>query len=171
MTILLLAACLSTAFTASFADETSDIVTASGPTDPEELKAFMNGAVNASLKAHHIPGATVAVVKDGQIIFSKGYGYADIEERKPVLANETLFRVGSVSKLFIWTAAMQLAEEGRLDLDADINVYLKEFQIPATYSKPITFKDLMAHTPGFEDLGIGGRVFVRNASDIMPLDD
>jgi CubicO group peptidase (beta-lactamase class C family) len=79
--------------------------------------------------------------------------------------------VGLSQQALHLTAAMQLAEEGRLDLDADINVYLKEFQIPATYSKPITFKDLMAHTPGFEDLGIGGRVFVRNASDIMPLDD
>ncbi len=108
-------------------------------------------------------------VKDGQIIFSKGYAYADIEERKPVLANETLFRVGSVSKLFTWTAAMQLAEEGRLDLDADVNTYLKDFQIPATYSEPITFKDLMAHTSGFEDLAIGGRLFVKNASDVMPL--
>ena len=66
---------------------------------------------------------------------------------------------------------MQLAEEGRLDLDANINVYLKEFQIPATYSEPITFRDLMAHTPGFEDLAIGGRVFVRDASDVMPLDE
>ncbi len=152
-------------------NETSANAAAVNPIDPDELEAFMDGAVNASLKAHHIPGAAVAVVEDGQIIFSKGYGYADIDERKPVLASETLFRVGSVCKLFIWTAAMQLAEEGRLDLDADINVYLKDFQIPATYSKPITFRNLMAHTPGFEDLAIGGRVFVRNASDVMPLDE
>jgi len=82
-------------------NETSANAAAVNPIDPEELEAFMDGAVNASLKAHHIPGATVAVVKDGRIIFSKGYGYADIDERKPVLANETLFRVGSVCKLFI----------------------------------------------------------------------
>jgi CubicO group peptidase (beta-lactamase class C family) len=160
-----------TSANATLANSTSANVTTSGPTDPEELEAFMDGAVNALLKAHHIPGVTVAMVKDGRVILSKGYGYADIDERRPVVSSQTLFRVGSVSKLFIWTAAMQLVEEGKLDLDADINTYLKGFQIPATYSKPITFKDLMAHTPGFEDLAIGGSVFVRNATDIIPLDE
>ncbi|WP_269848514.1 serine hydrolase domain-containing protein [Methanosarcina horonobensis] len=143
----------------------------SGPTDSGELEVFMDGAVNTQLKAHHIPGATVAVVKDGQVIFAKGYGYADIDERKQVAGNQTLFRVGSVSKLFIWTAVMQLAEQGKLDLDADVNIYLKDFQIPSTYSRPITLKNLMSHTSGFEDLAIGGRVFVRSSTDIMPLDE
>ena len=68
----------------------------------------MDGAVNAGLIAHHIPGATVALVRGDQVIFAKGYGYADIEKRQPVVANQTLFRIGSVSKLFIWTAVMQL---------------------------------------------------------------
>lgn len=143
----------------------------SSPTDSGELEVFMDGAVNTQLKAHHIPGATVAVVKDGQVIFAKGYGYADIDERKQVAGNQTLFRVGSVSKLFIWTAVMQLAEQGKLDLDADVNIYLKDFQIPSTYSRPITLKNLMSHTAGFEDLAIGGRVFVRSSTDIMPLDE
>ncbi len=129
----------------------------------------MDGAVNAELKAHHIPGATVALVRGDQVIFAKGYGYANIEERQPVVANQTLFRIGSVSKLFIWTAVMQLYEQGKLDLDADINLYLKDFQVPATYSKPITLKNLMTHTPGFEDLATGGRLFVNNSTDIMPL--
>lgn len=129
----------------------------------------MDGAVNAGLLAHNIPGATVALVRGDQLLLSRGYGYADIEKRKPVVANQTLFRVGSVSKLFIWTAAMQLSEQGKLDLDADINTYLNDFQIPATYSQPITMKNLMAHTPGFEDLATDGRVFVRNSTDIMPL--
>lgn len=140
-----------------------------GPTDPKELEAFMDGTVNAELKAHHIPGATVAVVKNGQIIFAKGYGYADISKRKAVVANQTLFRIGSVSKLFIWTAVMQLAEQNKLDLDADVNVYLKDFQIPANYPGPITLKDLMTHTSGFEDLATGGRLFVRNETDIVPM--
>ena len=70
----------------------------------------MDGAVNAELIAHHIPGATVALVKGDRVIFAKGYGYADIEKRQPVVANQTLFRIGSVSKLFIWTAVMQLSE-------------------------------------------------------------
>lgn len=129
----------------------------------------MDGAVGAELRAHHIPGASVAVVKDGKIILAKGYGYADIDKRKAVVANQTLFRIGSVSKLFIWTAVMQLFEQGKLDLDANINIYLKDFQIPNTYPEPITLKNLMTHTPGFEDLATGGRLFVRNETDIIPL--
>lgn len=129
----------------------------------------MDGTVNAELKAHHIPGATVAVVKNGQIIFAKGYGYADISKRKAVVANQTLFRIGSVSKLFIWTAVMQLAEQNKLDLDADVDIYLKDFQIPANYPEPITLKDLMTHTSGFEDLATGGRLFVGNETDIVPM--
>ena len=85
----------------------------------------MDGLVSAQMKAYHIPGATVAVVKDGRIVLCKGYGYADINERRKVAANQTLFRVGSISKLFIWTVAMQLFEQGKLDLDADVNIYEK----------------------------------------------
>jgi CubicO group peptidase (beta-lactamase class C family) len=167
--MLVFIACLVCIKAASALPPNATEISPIGPIDPKELGAFMDGAINAELMAHHIPGATVAVVKDGKIIFAKGYGYADIDKRKPVVANETLFRVGSVSKLFVWTAVMQLAEQGKLDLDADINVYLKDFQIPATYLKPITLKDLMTHTPGFEDLATDGRVFVRNASDMMSL--
>ncbi len=71
-----------------------------GLSDPEELEAFLDGMITAQLDAYHIPGATVAVVKDGKLLFAKGYGYADLEERKPVIANQTIFRIGSISKLF-----------------------------------------------------------------------
>lgn len=141
------------------------------PLDPQELEAFMDGAISAAMKAHHIPGATVSVVEDGEIILARGYGYADIDNKTPAVANQTLFRVGSVSKLFVWTAVMQLVEEGKLDLDADINIYLEDFQVPANYPQPITLKNLMTHTPGFEDLASGGRLFVRNETDVIPLGD
>ena len=131
----------------------------------------MDGIVSAQIMAYHIPGATVAVVKDGRIVLSKGYGYADIDKRRKVVANQTLFRVGSVSKLFIWTAVMQLVEQGKLDLDADVNIYLKAFQIPATFAWPITLRSLISHTSGFEDLATGGRIFVHNAADIIPQEE
>ncbi len=131
----------------------------------------MDGVVSAQIIAYHIPGATVAVVKDCRIILCQGYGYADIDKRQKVVANQTLFRVGSVSKLFIWTAVMQLAEQGKLDLDADVNIYLKAFKIPDTFAKPITLKSLISHTSGFEDLAAGGRIFVHNASDIIPQEE
>jgi len=120
----------------------------------------------AQLQAYHIPGATVSVVKDGELFFAKGYGYADFEKRIPVTADQTLFRPGSVSKLFTWTAVMQLVEQGQLDLNADVNAYL-DFQIPATYPQPVTLAHLLTHTPGFENRNEG--LFVRQAEDILPL--
>lgn len=138
------------------------------PIDPSELGPFLDGIVEGQLKAHHIPGAAVAVVRDGTVIYSKGYGYESIDKQKPVNPAKTLFRIGSVSKLFVWTAVMQQAEQGNLSLRSDVNSYLKDFQIPATYSEPITLLNLMAHTAGFEDRTLG--VFVRNASDLKPLD-
>ncbi|RPI35060.1 MAG: class A beta-lactamase-related serine hydrolase [Chloroflexota bacterium] len=134
--------------------------------DPQELEAFVDGLVAALMDAFHVPGMTVAVVKDGRIFFAKGYGYSDLENRVPVSAEETLFRPGSVSKLFTWTAVMQLVEAGKLDLDADVNSYL-DFQIPATYPQPVTLRNLLTHTGGFEDQGLG--LFVRTEAELFPL--
>jgi len=118
-----------------------------------KLEAFIDGVMYAHMKENHIAGATFSMVKDGEIIFKKGYGYADIEKEKPVSPDTTMFRPGSVSKLFTWTAVMQLYEQGKLDLDADVNTYLKAFKIPDTFPEPITMKHLMTHTPGFEEVG------------------
>src|SRR4030095_12265782 len=82
--------------------------------------------------------------------FAKGYGWADVDKRIPVNPETTMFRIGSVSKLFTWTSVMQLVEQGKLDLNTDINRYL-DFQIPATYPEPITLAHVMTHTPGFEE--------------------
>ena len=125
---------------------------AEGPSDPAEVEAFMDGLMTSQMSENHIPGAVVVVVKDGQVLFSKGYGYADLEARIPVDPQTTLFRPGSVSKLFVWTSVMQLVEQGKLSLEVDVNEYL-DFSIPASYSEPITLKTLMTHTPGFEDKG------------------
>lgn len=98
------------------------------------------------------PGASITVVKDGEIFFSKGYGYANIEEKILVDPQKTVFEYGSISKLFVWTAAMQLVEQGKLDLNADIKTYLPEdFTSKLTFEKPITMNQIMSHTAGFED--------------------
>ena len=119
-----------------------------------ELCAFFDGAVRMQLTNHRIPGATVAVVKDGEIVFSKGYGYADLERQIPMDPEYTLHRPGSNAKILIWTAVMQLVEEGRLDLYTDINAYL-DFSIPSKIARqeapPITLHHLMTHTAGFEE--------------------
>ena len=106
------------------------------------MEAFVDGVIAAQLESLHIPGAAVAVVADGKLYFTKGYGDADREKGRKVDPETTLFRIGSVTKLFTWTAVMQLVEQGKLDLQADVNTYLKAFKIPATYPEPITLNHL-----------------------------
>lgn len=115
-----------------------------------DVEAFLDGIVPLQLAREDIAGATVAIVKDGNILFARGYGYADVAKKKPVSPEETLFRPGSVSKLFTWTAVMQLVEQGKLDLDRDVNAYL-DFKIPDAFGKPITLKNILTHTAGFEE--------------------
>jgi CubicO group peptidase (beta-lactamase class C family) len=116
----------------------------------QDLETFLDGVMPLQLERDDIAGATVAVVKDGKLLFAKGYGYSDYEQKKPVSAEETLFRPGSVSKLFTWTAVMQMVEQGKLDLDRDVNDYI-DYKIPEAFGKPITLKNILTHTPGFEE--------------------
>ena len=134
----------------------------------DDLGAFFDGFVPIELQRDDIAGAVVLVVKDGSVLFAKGYGYSDVKSKKPVTVGDTLFRPGSISKTFTWTAVMQLVEQGKIDLNRDVNDYL-DFKIPATFDKPITMKDLMTHTPGFEETLKD--LFVASASDMRPLRD
>ena len=115
-----------------------------------DVETFLDGIVPLQLGLSDIAGATVSVVKDGKLLFAKGYGYADVQKKQPVSPQDTLFRPGSISKLFTWTSVMQLSEQGKLDLDRDVNEYL-DFRIPEAFGKPITLKNIMTHTPGFEE--------------------
>ena len=115
-----------------------------------DVEAFLEGIVPLQLSRDDIAGATISIVKDGKLLFSKGYGYANVEKKVPVKPDVTLFRPGSISKLFTWTAVMQLSEQGKLDLDRDVNEYL-DFKIPEAFGKPITLKNILTHTPGFEE--------------------
>src|SRR6201992_2441289 len=115
-----------------------------------DLEAWLDGYFPNALNAGDIAGGVVAVVKDGQVLLEKGYGFADFDKRSPVDPKATLFRWGSVSKLFTWTAVMQLVEQGKIDLDADVNQYL-DFKIPPRDGKPISMRNIMTHTAGFEE--------------------
>jgi CubicO group peptidase (beta-lactamase class C family) len=137
--------------------------------EPQILEGRIDGLVEAQRQAHHFAGAVVVVVRDGKVLLEKGYGYADFTERKPVDPQRTLFRVASNSKMFIWTAVMQLVEQGRLDLHTDINRYLRDFQIPPAFGEPITLEHLMTHTAGFEERVIG--LFSREPGRMEPLAD
>lgn len=123
-----------------------------------EIAAFLDQKMNEKMEKYNIPNAVVSFVADGEVWVNKGYGYADLQTKKPVDAERTLFRIGSTSKLLTWTAIMQLVEQGKLDLNTDINQYL-DFEIPDRLyhdqseqeAVPITLTHLMTHTPGFED--------------------
>jgi len=117
----------------------------------EDLSSFFDGLVPFAMQRGDIAGGVVTVVKDGNVLFSRGYGYADLKTRAPVSPDTTLFRPGSTSKLFTWTAVMQMVEQGKLDLDHDVNEYI-DFKIPPYEGKPITLRNVMTHTAGFEEV-------------------
>ena len=131
-----------------------------------DLEAFLDGIMPSQLEREDVAGAVIAVVKDGQVIFAKGYGYSDMAKRNPVTADKTLFRPGSISKTFTWTSVMQLVEQGKLDLDRDVNDYL-DFKIPPGFGKPITLRNIMTHTSGFEETLKD--LFVADAQHMYPL--
>src|SRR5438874_2759751 len=116
----------------------------------EDVGAWLDGLIPYGIDRGDVAGVEVVVVKDGRVLFERGYGVADVKSRRPVDPKRTLFRPGSISKLFTWTAAMQLVEQGKLDFDLDVNAYL-DFKIPPAFGKPLTLRNLMTHTPGFEE--------------------
>jgi CubicO group peptidase (beta-lactamase class C family) len=132
-----------------------------------DADAWLDGLMPSALAWGDIAGAVVVIVKDGQVLTQRGFGYADIAARKRVDPATTLFRVGSTSKLFTWTAVMQLVEKGKIDLDVDVNRYL-DFRVPPYRDKPITMRNIMTHTSGFEEAVKGGITF---SGKVDPLGD
>lgn len=117
---------------------------------PEDVEAFLDGLIQVQIEEADIAGVVVTIVKDGRVLLAKGYGFSDVEARKPVSAAQTLFRTGSITKLFTWSAVMQLVEQGKLDLDADVSRYL-DFKVPQTHGVPVTLRHLMTHRGGFQE--------------------
>ena len=116
----------------------------------EDVNAWLDGFMPSALANADMAGAVVVVVRDGQVLTQRGFGFSDVARRTPVDPARTLFRPGSISKLFTWTAVMQQVEQGRLNLDADVNTYL-DFEIPPLDGRPITLRQIMTHTAGFEE--------------------
>jgi CubicO group peptidase (beta-lactamase class C family) len=128
-----------------------------GPRDRTELATFFDGLYAGLDRAHHLSGMTVAVVRDGEIILLKGYGYADVEKRTSVDPERTLFRIGSITEVLNWTAVMQLYAEGRIDLNASVDQFLpQELDIRSPWKVSPTLHDLMDHTPGYDDVPVVG---------------
>lgn len=116
----------------------------------ESAEAFLDTFFDsAEAKAQYV-GASVVVVKDGKVLAEKGYGYADQESKTPVDPKSTAFRVASVSKTFTAAAVMQLVEQGKVDLQADFQTYVKGLEFDNPFDKPVTVENLLTHTTGFE---------------------
>jgi len=121
------------------------------PLERTDLETFFDGIVPLQLERSDVAGATVLVMKDGKEILKKGYGYTDVSKKTPVDPDTSMFRLASISKTFTWVAVMQLAEQGKLNIDTDVNSYL-DFKIAPAFDKPITLRNLMTHTGGFEEV-------------------
>src|SRR4030095_16726063 len=115
-----------------------------------DLEAFFDGIIPLQLERSDVAGASVLVMTDAQWLVQKAYGYSNFRDKKPVNPAATIFRLASISKLFTWVAVMQLEEQGKLDLDTDINQYV-DFRIRPAFGRPITIRNLMTHTGGFEE--------------------
>jgi CubicO group peptidase (beta-lactamase class C family) len=120
-----------------------------------DLEPWLDGFMANALRVNEVQGAVVVVIKNGKVLVEKGYGYTDAATRTPVDPVNSMFRPGSISKLFVWTSIMQLVEQGKIDLDADINTYL-DFKIVGMGGKKITIRQLMTHRGGFEEIGKSG---------------
>lgn len=123
--------------------------------DRAKLATFVKAVVERHLKDGPIAGAAVAIVRNGEVILKDGYGLADVANHTKPDA-DTLFRIGSVAKLFTWTAVMQLVEQELLDEAEDVNLYLGgQPSIPGTFPEPIRLWHLLTHTAGVEANNFG----------------
>ncbi len=118
---------------------------------PLEDEAFIDGLMAAYMSEHDAAGTVVSMVRDGRLVFAKGYGLADAEAGATATGDASRFWIGSISKTFVWTAVMMAVERGQIDLDTDVNQYLKRYKAPDG-APALTMNDLMAHRVGFEDV-------------------
>ena len=140
-----------------------------GSIDPNELETWIDSFLSGFSNRTEPLSLAIVIVKDNRILFQKGYGHADDLGRKPVIPDETIFRAASVSKLITATAVMQLVENGKINLDADVNSYFKRFQIANPYSSPVTVRHLLTHTSGIDEPLVGNAV--ANPNELIPLGD
>ena len=115
--------------------------------DYTAVAAALDKMIQREMADKDIPAISIALVDDQKIVWSQGYGFANPATKKPATAH-TVYRVGSVSKLFTDLAVMQLVERGTLDLDAPITKYLPDFKPVNPFGKEITLRMLMSHRSG-----------------------
>lgn len=139
--------------------------------DPKGLAAAIDRVVTNRMAAMHIPGAVVTVVHGPKVIFNQGYGFANLEERRAVHPEKTLFRVASVSKVFNAMAALKLVDEGIIDPDEDVRPRFSAagLELEGAGKGPITLKQLLTHTAGIRELYIPDLTISKDPARVLPL--
>lgn len=137
--------------------------------DAKELETLLDPIFAERMHSQRVPGAVISIVRDGKIVFTKGYGVADVEKKTPVIPDKTIFRIGSLTKVFTATAVMQLTDRKTIRLGDDVNKYLTGVKVPNTFSQPITFAHLLTHTSGLDDILSGRRTGDENK--VIPLSE
>lgn len=117
-----------------------------------QLERWADAYFGKALEDRRFSGATAVLVQDGQVVFSRGYGWDDIERNRPMNVASSQFHLGSIGKVLTATAIGQLLESGQIDsIDDPANLYLTRFKLPDAPNRPITIRDLLTHRGGFED--------------------
>lgn len=120
------------------------------PLTTENASAFLKQFFSSEKVKAQLAGAVVIVVKDGKTVIEEGFGYADKAGKTAVDPYETVFRMASVSKTFTAAAAMQLVEQGKIDLKADFQTYTGPLNFENPFGTPVTVEQLLTHTTGFQ---------------------
>ncbi|MFN7175754.1 MAG: serine hydrolase domain-containing protein, partial [Thermaurantiacus sp.] len=138
------------------------------PIVPQDVVAFLDQAVSEAMARDNVAGVVASVVIDGKPAIHRGWGKAALDPTRHMDGEQTLVRIGSIGKVMTWILVLQQAEEGRLDLDADINTQLRaDIRVAPGPGRAVTLRDLMAHRGGFEDRAFG-HLFANSAADVLP---
>jgi CubicO group peptidase (beta-lactamase class C family) len=137
------------------------------PVDAGELERLVDDVLGREMERQHVPGAAFAFVQGGRVVLLKGYGVSSVATGRAVDPERTIWRIGSISKVFTADAVMQLAERGEIALDGDLNRYLRRLVVPEAFGRPVTPAQLLTHTAGFDELRPGTQAPSR--ADVLPL--
>lgn len=139
-----------------------------GSLNPAELAAFVDSLMTAEMAREKIPGAGFVFVQNGQVVLQRGYGVSNVVTKRRVVPDSTIWRVGSISKVFTATAVMQLVDRGLVDLDAPVDRYVRRIRVPPTYPESVTVRHLLDHTAGFDEIRPGTQALTLDG--VLPLD-
>ena len=136
--------------------------------DSAAVAKLVDSLVPATMRAEQLPGAVVTIVLDGRLLFARGYGVSDLDTKRAVSPDSTIFRIGSISKVFTSFAVAQLADRGTINLDTDVNRYITRLEVPATQPQPVTARHLLTHSAAFDEIRPGTQA--SNEGGLLPLD-